>query len=674
VEVLQLQAGVIGEGRTIHIRGGRSNEIAYLIDGMYVKDPVMGGLGTAINNDAIAELNLLSGTFNAEYGNALSGVVNIITKEGGSSFSGNIEARTSEFGISRYAKIRENQFSATLGGPVVGDAFTFFASAERDARGSWLPYGHDRTESLIGKWSVRPVSEVKAVVTGRYSHNARQNYSHDWKYISDQFTRIREYSRQGILAITHTVSPALFYDVRFSYFNQSFYSGIDKDTALYLPTTSREFVPIGSGFEFYSLADPVEMFDNRTQTFDLKGDMVWQIGRANELKIGVQTKWYKLDYFNVYDPKRNFPYVTRFTKEPAEGAGYIQDKIELASLVINLGLRFDYVNQRAPFRTDPLDPASLVESSPKTQWSPRLGVAHPISDRTSLHFSYGHFFQIPTYDRFYENAQYDINVREPLFGQPDLDAERTVAYEVGVSHQFTETFAGSFTASYKDVTGLIGTQFYLPFLQGRYVGYTLYVNDDYANIKGFEVSLNMRRTGYVAGSLSYTYQSSKGSASSEQEDYPGTTKSTLLYPLNWDKTHVLNLNVSLLFPDADGPEVFGVFPLENTVWNLILRAGSGYPYTPTGRDVGFVEKNSARMPGTYSLDLEVSKDWAIGPTRMSLFAEVLNLTDHKNVVSVYTDTGEPDVTTIGNYSDEYIRDPSNFGAPRRIRLGARFRF
>lgn len=109
-------------------------------------------------------------------------------------------------------------------------------------------------------------------------------------------------------------------------------------------------------------------------------------------------------------------------------------------------------------------------------------------------------------------------------------------------------------------------------------------------------------------------------------------------------------------------------------WNFILRASSGYPYTPTGRDVGFVEKNSARMPGTYSIGAEISKEWKMGAVTLTAFVEVLNLTDHKNVVSVYTDTGEPDRTTIGNHSQEYIRDPSNFGPPRRIRLGARVRF
>jgi len=674
VEVLQLQAGVVGEGNDIHVRGGRSNEVAYLIDGMYVKDPVLGTLGTRINNDAIQEMTFLSGTFNAEYGNALSGIVNIVTKEGTETFSGLLEGRTSEFGVKEFSDVRENRYSGTLSGPLGIENSTFFLTGERDARGSWLPYGYDNTISTLAKIGTKILPEVKLTVSGRYTENKRQPYDHSWKYIPEQYTRIREYSRQATITLTHAVAKNLFYDARFSYFNQSYYSGLDKDTSLYLTGANWEYLPEGTGYEFYSLATPREIVDNRTETFNFKGDMVWQLGRVNELKSGVELKKHSLAYLDIYDPKRDFPYITDFKKRPLEGSAYLQDKIELSALVVNLGLRYDYANQLTSFRRNPLVPASILDSKPKTQLSPRLGVAHPISDRTTLHFSYGRFFQNPDYSTLYENSQYDVLVKEPLFGQPDLDAERTTAYEVGLAHQFSNTMSGTFTAAYKDVIGLVGTRYFFPYIEGRYTGYTLYVNEAYANVKDFEISLNMRRTHYVAGSLSYTYSVAKGSASSQTEDYPGTTTSTLLYPLNWDKTHVLDLNVSLYFPEKDGPQIFGGYLLENMYWNFVLSASSGAPYTPTGRDIGYVDKNSARMPVTYSLDAEISKEWKVSGLTLTGFVEMLNLTDHKNVVYVYTDTGEPDITRAGNHSREYMQDPSNYGPPRRVRLGMRLRF
>ncbi len=677
IEVLNMQAGVIAEGTTLYVRGGRGNEVAYLIDGMYVNDPVMGGLATRISNESISELNFLSGTFNAEYGNALSGVVNIVTKEGGQDFAGNFEARTSEFGIAPYKNYRENRVDATLSGPVVGDNMSFFVTGERDARSSWLPFGSDQTLSTMAKLSGKVIPEVKGILTWRYSENEHRPYAEAWKYIPDQYLRVREKSRQLMGTITHTVASNCFYDIRFSYFNQSYYSGVDKDTSQYVGQGDWSYLPNkGNGFEYYALNDPIELTDNRTVTWNAKGDLVWQVGRSNEVKGGFEVKKHQLKYFDVYDPKRNFPYITNFTKYPLEVAGYAQDKIEMNAFIMNLGLRFDYADQLSPFRSNPLDPVSVVPSKPKLQWSPRLGVAHPISERTSLHFSYGHFFQNPDYTRLYENSQYDINVREPIFGQPNLDAERTTAYEVGLSHQFGDAIVGSFTAYYKDVIGLVGTQYFFPYVEGRYVGYTLYVNEAYANIKGFELRLDMKRTKNLSGSMTYTYSVAKGSASSETENYPGTSTSTLLYPLAFDKPHLINLNANLYLPDNDGPALFGIRPFENTIWNLVVRASSGYPYTPApyGRAISYIPKNSARMPMTYSIDAQINKEWKIGPTKITIFAEILNLTDHKNVLYVYSDTGEPDVTLDTSHSQEYIQDPSNFGPPRRIRLGARFGF
>ena len=672
VEVLQMQSGVVADGRNLYVRGGRSNEVAYLIDGMYVKDPVLGAAGTRIHNDAISELVFLDGSFNAEYGNALSGVVNIVTKEGGKDFAGQLEGRTSEFGVHPYNSYREDRVAATLSGPISGEDLTFFGSAERDARGTWLPFGYDRTLSVIAKIKANLFPGLKATLTERYSENNNQPYNQSWKYIGNQYLRVREKSRHTLLTLTHTVLPNLFYDLRLSYFNQSYYSGIDKDTSQYLSTGDRQyFRNIGLGTEFYSLADPVEVTNNRTETFNARWDLTWQIGNSNEVRTGVDLKKHNLNYFDVYDPKRIAPYITIFDKHPVEGAAYLQDKIELSSLVVSVGLRFDYADQRSPFRSNPLDSTVIVPSKAKTQWSPRLGVAHPISDRTALHFSYGHFFQNPDYERLYENSQYDGHVSQPIFGQPNLDAERTTEYEVGITHQFSSSFTASFTAYYKDITGLIGTQYYPPFLDGRYVGYYLYVNEAYANDKGFEVRLTMRRSKYVAGSLTYTYSVAKGSASSELENYPSTLQSTLLYPLDQDRTHLLNANVSVVFPQDDGPAMFGGHPLENSYWNVIARVNSGAPYTPSSRRVSYVPRNSARMPTTYTIDLEFGKSWKLGTFTLEPFVEILNLTDHRNVLYVWPDTGEPNVTFDTAYSKEYLDDPSNYGPPRQIRIGAR---
>ncbi len=675
-ELLSLQAGVTGSGSNLHVRGGRANEVAYMIDGTLVVDPLLGGLATDINNDAIQEMSLLSGTFNAEYGNSLSGVVNIVTRDGGDKFSAKLEARTSEFGFDRYSSLHQDRVNGSISGPILNSEYNYFISGEVDKAGSYLPFGYYNNKSFFSKLSSTSIPLVKIAISNRGSIGRRQNYNHSYKYIPEQYLRQRTDSWQSALNFTHTVANNFFYDVKASYFNQGYYSGIDKDTSQYLSSSQTVyFDELGNGFEFYKISDPPELLDSRTVTADIKADAVWQMGSMNEVKFGASYKKHWLKLYNIYDPKRNFPYIDDYKTEPFEGAAYVQDKIELPYLVINIGLRYDYMNANVEFRERPLDPNSIIRVKSRSQLSPRLGISHPISDRTKLHFSYGHFFQNPDFQRLFENNQYDLNVREPLFGQPNLDAERTISYEVGIAHQFSDNVAMNLTANYRDITGLIGTRYYFPFVDGRYTGYTLYVNEDYAYSKGFELTIDVRPTKYFSGGLTYTYSVTKGSASSETEQYPGTQESTQLYYVNWDRTHVFNASGTYTIPKGEGPQIFGETLFENMDFSLIIRASSGTPYTPSGRDIGFVEKNSLRLPGIYNIDFMFGKEFEIFPkTRLRLFAEILNLTDHRNVLYVYGDTGEPDYTFEGNHSLEYMRDPSNFGPPRTVRIGFTMRF
>ncbi len=681
LDMLSIQAGVVGSGNNLHIRGGRADEVAYLVDGMYVQDPLLGGLATSINNDAIQEMSLLSGTFNAEYGNALSGVVNIVTRDGGEDFRGKLEVRTSEFGVKDYTDLHELRMNGSLSGPVTQD-IRFFLSGEQDKRGSYLPFGYNRQVTGFGKLTFLFIPGLKIALASRYSSGERQNYSHTFKYIPERYAKSETESYHGSLTLTHSVLNNLFYDLKLSYFSQTYFNGWDRDTSIYLAEPFPYLVKVENGREyrdFYAAGNPVGLVDSKTSTIDAKLDLTWQANQTNEIRIGLQYKKHDMKLLDITGIKRplNLQYIDNYhVTTPYEMAAYIQDKIELPFLVINLGLRADYMNANVDFRNDPLDPTSVVKVRSRSQLSPRVGIAHPISDRTKLHFSYGHFFQNSNYNRLFENKDYKLTVREPIFGQPNLDAERTVAYEVGLTHQFSETVSMSMTAYYKDITGLIGTTYFFPYsAPGRFIGYTLYVNEDYANVKGFEVNVDFRPARNFSGGISYTYSVAKGSSSSEQEQYPGTTESTLLYYLDFDKTHSFNLSATYMFAQGEGPVLFGTPLLENSDISFIFRASSGYPYTPSGRDVGFVVKNSLRLPANYTLDIEIGKELTLwNSLKLRIFAEILNITNHRNILYVYPDTGDPDFTLVGARSKEYMQDPSNYGPPRSIRLGLGIRF
>ncbi len=80
-DVVKTLPGVTEEGGEIHLRGGRSGEEMYLVDGASVVNPIMGGEAIPVNPSLIKELQVITGTFNAEYGQAMSGLFNQVMKD-----------------------------------------------------------------------------------------------------------------------------------------------------------------------------------------------------------------------------------------------------------------------------------------------------------------------------------------------------------------------------------------------------------------------------------------------------------------------------------------------------------------------------------------------------------------------------------------------------------------
>ena len=673
-DVLKLQAGVVGNGDGMNVRGGRGNEVAYLVDGIYVSDPVAGRKDPSIGNDAIEELKFLTGTFNAEYGNAMSGIVNVVTKEGGAEFSGGAEIKTSEFGVSPYSSYDYNYLSARLSGPIMGRDLTFFANGTIDNEGSYLPWGYDRISNGLLKVTSQPFPGLKSSLSARFSDQKRKRYDHDFKYIEDRSGYSKTRSNQYILAVTHTPASNFYYDIKGSFLFRNYFYGLDKDTSQYVNTYS--LIPTPQGYEdFYQDYDDQQVEKNKTSTYNLRGDMFLQFDKSNELKAGFEFKKHDIDYTYMLNPKStsNF-YFTSYKRQPVEGSAYLQDKIEYDLLVINLGLRLDYFDQSSQLRLDPYEESTLTDSEPKFQLSPRIAIANPISEKTMIRFAYGKFLQNPDYQYFFENTgDYDralLKSRNPQFGIPGLDAQRTTSYELGIIHQLNSYFNFNVTAYYKDILGLIGTKFYNAFFSGRPIAYYLYENESYANVKGLEFNIEMNRINNLTGSFTYTYSQAKGSSSSAEELL--VTKK--VYFLSFDKPHVFNGYLGYSLGKEEGPELFGLNILENFRASLLYTGSSGFPYTPAGRDIGLADRFSERRPFTWQIDAEFSKKFFLDDYSFTGFVEVINLTDQKNAIYVSPDTGQPDATGIGKHSQEWINNPSNYDTPRVVKIGLSFNF
>nr|NIS38454.1 TonB-dependent receptor plug domain-containing protein [Candidatus Saccharibacteria bacterium]NIV03891.1 TonB-dependent receptor plug domain-containing protein [Calditrichia bacterium]NIV72222.1 TonB-dependent receptor plug domain-containing protein [Calditrichia bacterium]NIV99169.1 TonB-dependent receptor plug domain-containing protein [Candidatus Saccharibacteria bacterium]NIW79467.1 TonB-dependent receptor plug domain-containing protein [Calditrichia bacterium] len=135
-ELIKLQAGVVEVGGQLHFRGGRTREVSYVIDGVPVNNSFSqsGGSLVEVDNNMIAELEVISGTFNAEYGQAQSGVVNIVTKRPASKFSGTLKSYTGDWlsgknqtfmGINDFDPVGESNIEFSLTGPIFPERLGF---------------------------------------------------------------------------------------------------------------------------------------------------------------------------------------------------------------------------------------------------------------------------------------------------------------------------------------------------------------------------------------------------------------------------------------------------------------------------------------------------------------------------------------------------------------------
>ena len=699
-DVLGLQTGIIRTGGNLHVRGGRSGELAYMIDGHRIEDPVMGDIPTDINKDAIQQVELITGTFNAEYGNAMSGVVNIVTKENMGEYRGNVAYRTTALGIEKESdNLGEQYVEGYASGPIPGIKNAGFLFSGRVIREdsyfesgvlgddgqptgefSGEPFGYDNRNNVFGKLTLRPFEKGKLSFSYNYDDREWQGYDHDYKYIPDSaYVRTRE-SHLISAVFTHTPSNNLFYELRGSLYDFDFlqnYGGYDY-TEYSTGVGDRD-----DEDEFYISAANQEYEDEHVRTITAKADLNWQANRFHLIKAGAEFKQHNLDYFSIFGPTRTEAnqYIDDYEIEPYEGAVYLQDKVEFETLIVNAGLRFDFYDPRVDgYVEDPNHPdESIRDSEVKTQFSPRVGVSYPVTETSVFHFAYGHFFQRPNYEVMYEDLSRKLTVSYPLIGNPDLKPEKTISYEFGLHTTFLEGTSLQTTVFSKKIRNLIGVVWQFK-EAGVPVPYSYYTNEDFAYVKGFEINFRGRR-GLFGFGANYTYQIAEGSSSSQDSRYLGAheiagRQSLQFYPLTFDQRHTVNANITMNFGDDEGP--FGYLPIifENTNMALLFEYGSGLPYTynPT-RSRYEPDLNNARMPDVYTFDLEFEKRLVTDPMNVAIMVEIYNLFDRKNVVDVYGVTGEPDYSgPFTPFSPEYDNDPENYGNPRTIYCGLRVGF
>jgi outer membrane receptor for ferrienterochelin and colicin len=771
-DILDLQAGIIRDADDkLHIRGGRSSEIAYMVNGISVTDDYSREQALTVENESIQELQVISGTFNAEYGNAMSGVINIVTKTGGNDFSGKFEAWSGDYfsnrtdifwNIDKINPIADYNLLGTISGPVIKDGVTFFLSGRRLKNDGWLygPYAYSpqgRSQVINGevvpvrgdssavamdpseRWSGQGALEWKIIdplilkidFLGSTYH--RHWYNHTYRLNPNGLRNSMGYGSTLIAKLTHVLNKSTFYETIISYKKNE-----DKSRLYDDPYDSRYVHPdslTAGTYKFFKAGTDLFRSYRSTKSIIGKLDLTSQITQRHQLKAGVEVQKDEIDFENItLVPARDEnglqiepfqPYIEAlsstnhnlFKREPDKFAVYIQDKIEYENVIINIGLRYDYFHSNGQIPADQKDPniynpqklyhiykdldadgvisiAEQVEENefsleerkafwyknthPKTQLSPRFGIAYPITDKGVIHFSFGIFQQIPEYSQLYEQDELKLSEGQGIwgpYGNPDLNPQRTTMYELGLKQQLFENIGIDITGYYRDIRDWISTSAPIPtYVAG--VTYSKMINRDHANVKGITFTVIRRLANHFAFDLDYTYQVVQGTNSSPEDEYDalnaGAEPKKQLSYLNWDQRHALNFNIFV------GKSDWG--------FNVLSRFYSGQPYTPdfpfgtlTGQNViPGLATNIRRKPNRFTVDLNAFKRFTFHKLNYEFFIRIYNLFDSQNPVNVFTDSGKPDHTIYQLQDIEadpswFIR-PDYYSEPRRVQIGVKFSF
>ena len=398
-DLIGQQAGVVKTGNEIHIRGGRADESLYVVDGISIKDPLSGyGNTLYINPDAIKELKVITGGFNAEYGQAMSGVVDVVTKEGGDKYTGSFSVKSDNFGIGIIDHYNTQIYEFNVGGPGIVSSkllpavgirlpgeFSFFLSGYGNISDTYMPTadklypsrkGLDifapREENdwhILGKLTWKLNANQKLSISYDRSLNINQGFlrryvisndyfPYDFSKNLDNYPTFTTDAILGNLTWTQTLSPRTFYEITIGdFFNATncavqdkhwteYEQRLDLYPINYIPDRNGNFI-IQRGDGFYDHGDYGRWFDYYSDTWSFKGDLTSQITDKHQLKSGIDVSYTEMQVIDIVDPwvdseggyGRSHDIYHVYS---SGGALYAQDQIKYEGMIVNLGLRYDF--------------------------------------------------------------------------------------------------------------------------------------------------------------------------------------------------------------------------------------------------------------------------------------------------------------------------------------------
>ena len=835
------QPGVVLGGannNSIFIRGGRADEVGFRIEGVGVNDIMFGGRAVSVTAEAVEQVQVQAGGFNAEYGGANAGIVQTQLRTGGADrWNASLIAETDRYVAFNKSALGGNSygysdFTGTLGGPVpgFGNKLRLFGSIEntffRDPsvinnaggwRTGWNFSGANAIQTSVVKSLYHPtvaqadtiglvlpsgnaqgggdnswvmsgtalldLSPVQLRVSGSYAYDKSQGTT-GYANIMNQSRLPQTIARNGFLnaRFSHVLSPTIFYEASFNYYSNTFltqdpqlqgsvfaYGDPAANAALgYVlqgPSLNWPAWQLwGGAFTVNEPGTQIAGYENRSQrSFGGRADLTAQL-KQHEVKFGgeyTQYKirryvpngvfgWYKIQQqnpdpalqelalmkqgvgtdsygYDVYgnpiesDVIKNGSLWYLGPRKPVFAAAYVQDKIELSDIILNLGLRYDYIN---PDSKDVANPSNLlfdnndlllasqiVPTEKTSQLSPRIGFSFPVTDRTVFHAQFGKFVQQTELRDSYVSASQMAGIIKGGFFVTGtwgwgLKPTRTTQYETGFSQQVSDFASFDVTAFYKDIQDQVTWVNVAPAPGSQGQNYGALVNADFATSKGVELKFTLRRVNRIAAQVNYSFQDVRATGSNTASTAglwaAGSIVSTPHYtfPADFNQSNRGSVLFDYRFAKGDGGPI-----LQQLGMNLLLSFNSGHNFTrlqeqqrisgggqPT--DPRFripVEPiGSSTTPWFFQLDGRIDKSVSVGPMDLDIYVYVINLLGTDNPVNAFARTGDPRddgwFSTGDGHNDavqngpQYVafynavalgRNSGNFGPPRQIRFGVK---
>ncbi|HXF48742.1 MAG TPA: TonB-dependent receptor [Verrucomicrobiae bacterium] len=452
---------------------------------------------------------------------------------------------------------------------------------------------------------------------------------------------------------------------------------------------STRFLP---AYQKHGVAQTTFKFDLNSQvgTHYLSSGLQLDLAKLTMNDIqAVQVRYAGIPDFQEF-PDRG---ITRdsYVRRPLIGDVYFGDRVEYGQLIANLSLRYDFFFQSAGLNS--VRAAEILgDKQPdpvKNKLSPRMGFSYPISERAKLFFNYGHYFQLPNLNQFYRRSN-NVTTGFGTVGNFNLDYTKKIKYEFGSEILLSSNYRAVLTGFYNDDFGLINS------LVNRYGSYNReeYVNTDYGRTRGFEAELSKVGGSYFQGYLDYQFSIALGKSSSEISNFldrlAGNEINIQEFPLDWDQTHQITVNLNVNVPNGDHPQLFGLRMPDNWNMNFIWQYGSGFPFTPSNVYPGLPaartdlsRRNSLRLPPNSRVDVRFQKSFRVWKQDYTFQLWISNLFDRKNVAAVSgggsSNTGRTNTNLVrlDPVSGYYVAlpgtpvqdDPRNYETGRNIKMG-----